>query len=229
MTPKAIMIFAAGLGTRMGELTRNQPKPLIRVGGRALIDHALDLTDGLAPLTRVVNTHYRADMIRAHLTGTNVACSDEPERLLETGGGLRAAMPLLGPGPVFTLNSDAIWRGPNPLAALAQAWDPDRMEALLMLVAPHKAVGHTGRGDFLRSPDGRLVRGPGLVYAGAQIIRTERLSDIPQPVFSLNLLWDQMASRGGLYGIVYDGQWCDVGRPDCIPLAEALMQGADVS
>lgn len=229
MTPQSIMIFAAGRGTRMGALTETRPKPLIKVAGRALIDHALDLTKGMEPLTRVVNTHYMAALLKSHLAGQEVLFSDEPDLLLETGGGLRQALPLLGENPVFTLNSDAIWRGPNPLALLAQAWVPARMEALLLLLPPERAVGHTGTGDFRIDPAGRLIRGPGLVYSGAQIIRTETLSAVSQPVFSLNLLWDQMAARGGLYGISYPGQWCDVGRPESIPLAEALLQSADVS
>jgi N-acetyl-alpha-D-muramate 1-phosphate uridylyltransferase len=229
MTPQAIMIFAAGLGTRMGALTKDQPKPMILVAGRALIDHALDLTNAIAPLTRVVNTHYRGAMVKAHLADQDVQFSDEPELLLETGGGLRKALPILGQSPVFTLNSDAIWRGPNPLLTLATAWDPTRMEALLLLVPPDRALGHTGKGDFLLGADNRLTRGPGLIYPGAQIIRTEGLADIPQQVFSLNLLWDQMATRGALFGIPYDGQWCDVGRPESIPLAEALLNSADVS
>lgn len=229
MTPQAIMIFAAGRGTRMGALTDTRPKPLVPVGGRALIDHALDLTVDISPLTLVVNTHYLAPMLKHHLAGQDVLFSDEPELLLETGGGLRQALPLLGQNPVFTLNSDAIWRGPNPLTLLADSWDPARMEALLLLVPPERALGHTGKGDFLLGPDSKLTRGPGFIYPGAQIIRTEGLADIPQPVFSLNLLWDQMAARGGLYGIPYPGQWCDVGRPESIPLAEALLHSAPVS
>jgi N-acetyl-alpha-D-muramate 1-phosphate uridylyltransferase len=229
MTPQAIMIFAAGLGTRMGALTLNQPKPLIKIAGRALIDHALDLTDTVAPLTRVVNTHYRAPMLKAHLSGQDVLFSDEPDLLLETGGGLRRALPLLGDNPVFTLNSDAIWCGPNPLTLLANAWEPSRMDALLLLVPPDRARGHTGKGDFIMATDNRLTRGPGFIYPGAQIIRTEGLAGISQTVFSLNLLWDEMASRGRLYGIPYPGQWCDVGRPESIPLAEALLHNAPLS
>ena len=229
MIPQSIMIFAAGRGTRMGALTETRPKPLIPVGGRALIDHALDLTAAVSPLTRVVNTHYMAPPLKAYLAGQDVLFSDEPELLLETGGGLRQALPLLGENPVFTLNSDAIWRGANPLTLLAEAWDPTRMEALLLLVPPDRALGHTGKGDFLLDKDNRLTRGPGFIYPGAQILHTEGLADIPQAVFSLNLLWDQMAARGGLYGIPYPGQWCDVGRPESIPLAEALLRSVPVS
>ena len=229
MNPKAVMIFAAGRGTRMGVLTEDRPKPLIEVAGRALIDHALDVTQTVGPLTRVVNTHYRAEMLKAHLAGQDVLFSDEPDVLLETGGGLRAALPLLGKNPVFTMNSDAVWRGPNPLALLAGAWNPARMQALLLLLPASAAIGHTGAGDFHIGPDGRLTRGPGLVYSGAQILHTETLNLIPQQVFSLNLLWDQMAGRGGLFGVTYPGEWCDVGRPESIALATAILERADVS
>jgi MurNAc alpha-1-phosphate uridylyltransferase len=223
--PEAAMIFAAGLGTRMGPLTRDRPKPLIPVAGRPLLDHALALA---APAARriVVNTHYRAEMIAAHLAGTDVLISHEPGPLLETGGGLRAALPLLGHGPVFTLNSDAVWQGGNPLLALSAAWDPARMEALLLLLDHGQALGHTGPGDFLMSDTGRLTRGPGLVYAGAQILRTDDLAAIPDPVFSLNRVWDRMIARGTLFGLRHGGRWCDVGRPDSIPLAEAMLAHA---
>lgn len=224
MTPQSIMIFAAGMGSRMGILTKDRPKPMIEVGGKALIDHALDLTEPLGPLTRVVNTHYRAAMLQTHLVGRDVLFSDEPDLLLETGGGLRHALPLLGKNPVFCMNSDAIWRGPNPLSMLAQAWNPKQMEALLLLLPPAAALGHTGAGDFQMDRVGRLTRGPGLVYTGAQIIRTETLAAIPDHVFSLNLLWDQMATRGGLFGLTYSGAWCDVGRPESIALATALLE-----
>ncbi len=229
MTPNAIMIFAAGLGTRMGALTETRPKPLISVGGRALIDQALALSAAITPLRRVVNTHYMAGMVKAHLSGQDVQFSDEPDLLLETGGGLRQALPLLGPGPVFTLNSDAVWRGPNPLVALAQSWDPARMEALLLLLEPENALGHSGPGDFQLAPNGQMTRGPGLIYAGAQILRTETLAAVPDAVFSLNRIWDQMAARGGLFGLRYTGKWCDVGRPESMPLAESMLKAADVS
>ena len=221
-----IMLFAAGLGTRMAPLTADRPKPLIPVAGRALLDHALDLTQVPCVSNRVVNVHYKGEMIRSHLSGQDIAISPE-DPLLETGGGLRHALPLLGPGPVMTLNTDAIWRGPNPLARLADAWRPD-MEALLLLVPKARVTGHAGPGDFRIGPDGRLTRAPDLIYTGAQIIRTGTLADVPQPAFSLNVVWDAMAARGGLYGIVHDGDWCDVGRPDSIALAEALLERPDV-
>lgn len=222
--PRALMLFAAGLGTRMGALTRDRPKPLITVGGTALIDHALAQIAGVDRV--VVNLHYLPDQIRAHLAGRpDIRFSPETETILETGGGLRQALPLLGPGPVFTLNSDAVWTGPPAIAQLAAAWDPRRMDGLLLLVPRDRAQGHRGAGDFLMAGDGRLRRGPGLVYSGAQILTTGDLADIPDRVFSLNLVWDRMIARGRLYGLVHPGGWCDVGRPESLPLAEALAQG----
>jgi MurNAc alpha-1-phosphate uridylyltransferase len=224
--PFSVMLFAAGMGTRMAPLTADRPKPLICVAGRALLDHALDLTDVPQVGRRVVNVHYKADMVRAHLAGRDVAISAE-DPLLETGGGLRHALPMLGAGPVMTLNTDAVWHGSNPLAQLAAAWQP-QMEAILLLVPPAQVAGHVGKGDFAIAPDGRLTRAPAQIYTGAQIMRTDRLGDVPQDAFSLNLIWNEMAQRGGLYGISYDGRWCDVGRPDCIPLAEQMLQAPDV-
>ncbi|MBP1805131.1 nucleotidyltransferase family protein [Rubellimicrobium aerolatum] len=223
MKPRAAMIFAAGLGTRMGALTADRPKPLIEVGGRPLIDQALAHARDAGADPVVVNVHYRADQLRAHLAPHAVRIADETERLLETGGGLRAALPLLGPGPVWTLNSDAAWTGPNPLRALAGAWRPG-MEALLLLIPRSRALGYAGAGDFDLDATGRLARGTGYVYTGAQILRTEGLAEIPDPVFSLNRLWDRAAARGRLHGLVHDGHWCDVGRPENLALAESLLR-----
>ena len=191
--PEAAMLFAAGFGTRMAPLTDTRPKPLIKVAGRALLDHALDLCDGVPLARRVVNTHYRAEQIAAHLKGRDVMLSHESPDILDTGGGLRHALPLLGSGPVYTLNSDAIWTGPNPMAELRQAWDPARMDALLVCVPPERAIGHKGAGDFVQTEDGRLTRGRGLIYGGIQIVNPAGLSDIPDAAFSLNLLWNQIA------------------------------------
>ena len=219
------MLFAAGFGTRMGALTEHRPKPLIPVAGRALIDHALDQAADIERV--VVNLHYRPEMIRAHLADRqDIAFSAETETILETGGGLLQALPLLVPGPVYTLNTDAVWTGPNALAALGAAWRPGLMDGLLLLVPPDRAVGHTGKGDFLIGPTGRLTRGPGLIYSGAQILKTGGLAVIGQRAFSLNLAWDRMIAGGRLFGVVHQGGWCDVGRPACIPLAEAMLAGA---
>ncbi len=221
------MIFAAGLGTRMGALTRDRPKPLIEVGGRALIDQALDLVRDAGIARIVVNSHAHAAMLEAHLArvAPHALISHEPERL-ETGGGLRAALPLLGPGPVTTLNADMVWRGPNPLAALASAWDPSRMGALLALVPLGEARGHAGHGDFEIGDTGRLTRRgaaarASFVFAGAQIIDPATLDGMPSGAFSLNLVWDRLLAEDRLFGVVWHGVWVDVGRPEGIALAEA--------
>ncbi|WP_170404704.1 nucleotidyltransferase family protein [Ruegeria arenilitoris] len=223
---EAVMLFAAGFGTRMGAMTKDRPKPLIEVAGRPLIDHALDLVNDLGPDRVVANLHYLPDQLEAHLSPKGVLLSREEPEILETGGGLRAALPLLGPDPVYTLNTDAIWAGPNPLTLLRDAWDPDRMDALLMCIPTNQTIGHTGKGDFTADAEGRITRGPGLVYGGAQILKTEGLTAIPDKAFSLNLLWDQMHSQGRLFAATYPGLWCDVGRPEGIALAEGLI--ADV-
>ncbi|SDE38671.1 MobA-like NTP transferase domain-containing protein [Salipiger thiooxidans] len=225
--PDALMLFAAGFGTRMGALTADRPKPLIEVAGKPLIDHALDLTEGLGTLRRVANAHYRADQIEAHLLGREVAVSREEPRILDTGGGLRAALPVLDADPVFTLNTDAVWSGPNPLNLLTDAWDPDRMDALLLCVPLPRAVGRKGGGDFSIRDDGQLSRGGDFVYTGAQILRTGRLAEISEPVFSLNLVWNAMSADERLFGLPYPGRWCDVGHPEGIRLAEEML-AADV-
>lgn len=229
--PRALMLFAAGFGTRMGPLTAERPKPLIPVAGRALLDHALALVDRLGGLQTVVNLHYRGDQIAAHLAHRpDIALSWERERILETGGGLRAAAPLLGPGPVFTLNSDAVWTGPNPLATLRAGWDSARMGALLLLAPADRARGHAGTGDFLLDSDGRIRRAqgaPGLVYLGAQIIDPAGLAEVEAEVFSVNLLWDRMIAEGRAFGVVHAGGWCDVGSPQGIAVAEAMLQAED--
>lgn len=226
VAPEALMLFAAGRGTRMAPLTDRRPKPLIEVAGETLLDRALRLAATGGARRIVINTHHLGRQIVDHLAGRDVAISDESDALLETGGGLRRALPLLGPGPVLTLNPDAVWTGPNPVAALRAAWDGGRMDALLMLVPADRATAHQGTGDFALGPDGCIARGGPLVYGGAQIIRPERLAEIAEEAFSLNRLWDLLLASGRAFGIVHPGGWCDVGRPDCIPLAEAMLAGA---
>lgn len=224
--PPPLMLFAAGFGTRMGALTAARPKPLIPVAGRPLIDHALALADD-AEITRIVaNIHYLPDQITTHLAPRDIALSHETPAILETGGGLKAALPLLGGNPVLTLNTDAVWTGANPLTQLIAAWDSARMDGLLLLLPAARATGHSGTGDFLINTDGRLTRAKGAagaVYLGAQMLRTAGLADITAEVFSLNLLWDRMISDGRLFGLIHDGGWCDVGRPEGIAQAETLL------
>ncbi|MBU2957188.1 nucleotidyltransferase family protein [Paracoccus sp. 1_MG-2023] len=219
----ALMIFAAGFGTRMRPLTDDRPKPLVEVGGRTLLDRALEMgaEAGAAPV--VVNTHYLGAQVADHLAGRDVAISPEPDLILDTGGGLRRALPMLGAGPVMTLNPDVVWSGPNVLKALQAAWDGDRMDALLALVPVARATARKGAGDFAMDDAGRIARQGDHVYAGAQIIRPEALHDIPDQVFSLNLLWDRMIADGRAFGMVHPGGWCDVGYPEAIPMAEALL------
>lgn len=227
--PFPLMIFAAGFGTRMGALTQDRPKPLIPVAGKPLIDHALEVGLQAGVSRTVVNTHYLADQMAAHLTGRNVAISHEAGTILETGGGLKAALPLLGDGPVAILNSDGIWTGANPLTQLAQSWDPARMEALLLLLPLHRTLAHGPKADFRLAPDGRIDRGQGgedHVYIGAQILQTPRIAATPDAVFGLNKTWTEMITDGTAFGLVHDGDWCDVGHPEGIAEAERLIQSA---
>jgi MurNAc alpha-1-phosphate uridylyltransferase len=227
--PFPLMIMAAGFGTRMGALTADRPKPLIEVAGRALIDHALATARDAGAPKVVVNTHYKADQMAAHLAGKGVAISHEAE-ILETGGGLKAALPLLGPGPVAVLNSDSIWTGANPLSQLAAAWQPGRMETLLLLLPLAETAMHGPRGDFALDGEGRISRGQGgedHVYICACIVAPERLAEVVEPKFSLNRVWDRMIAAGTAFGIVHRGNWCDVGRPEAIAAAEALLEAAN--
>lgn len=221
--PQSAMIFAAGFGTRMGELTRTQPKPLIPVAGRALIDHTLDLIRDHRVSRVVANTHYLSDQLETHLTPLGVTVSAETPDILDTGGGLKQALPLLGNRPLFTTNSDAIWQGPNPLALLADAWDPARMEALLICVPLSSCLGRKSAGDFGLDTEGRISRGGDFVYGGVQILNPTRVAAHPDRVFSLNVIWDDIARDGGLFGLRYPGRWCDVGHPDGLALAETLI------
>tara|TARA_R110002020_G_scaffold475452_3_gene710228 strand:- start:51016 stop:51705 length:690 start_codon:yes stop_codon:yes gene_type:complete len=218
-----VLLFAAGFGTRMKHLTKDRPKPMVTVAGRPLIDHALALAQDISPPTVVANLHYKPETLKAHLIPLGVKTILEEPDILETGGGLRNALPLLGAGPVITMNTDAIWRGPNPLRLLLDAWDPERMDALLMGVPPENALEHAGLGDFAQAADGSLTRGPGLVYGGVQIIKTDLLTKIEDAAFSLNLVWDRMLAQGRLHGLRYEGMWCDVGHPDGVTTAETLL------
>jgi N-acetyl-alpha-D-muramate 1-phosphate uridylyltransferase len=226
--PFPLMLFAAGFGTRMRALTADRPKPLIPARGRPLLDRALDLAQAAGAGPVVVNTHYLGAMIETHLAGTGVLISPEPGQILETGGGLQQALPLLGAGPVMTLNPDAVWRGANPLAMLSDAWDEGRMDALLLVQDAALVKGRSGNADFVVDAGGRIARagGPdGVLYLGAQILRTGLVAAWPEKVFSLNRIWDQMISSGRAYALPYDGDWCDVGSPEGLAAAEALLAG----
>ena len=229
MSVRSLMIFAAGKGTRMGALTQDTPKPMVEVGGRPLIDHALALARDAAFETVVANVHYKPDALMSLLKAQGVAIADERPKLLETGGGLKAALPLLGGGPVATLNADAVWSGPNALVELRKQWSENH-RALLALVPKDRAHGHTRDGDFSMSPEGELTRGGPLVYTGAQILDPSQLDRIQDDVFSLNRYWNLLAEDGAIHGHVIAGDWCDVGHPDAIAIAEQLLEaGRDVS
>lgn len=223
----AVMLFAAGFGTRMGALTQDRPKPLIPVAGKPLIEHAMSFVRNFAPARVVANAHYRADQIVDHFAGTNVTVIVESPDILDTGGGLKAALPLLEAGVVFTMNTDAVWDGPNPLTILKAAWTDD-MQALLLCVPQARTIGHAGKGDINIQDGGRAVWGTETIYTGVQIIRSDIVSNRAESVFSLKSVWDDLEAKGQLNAVVYPGRWCDVGRPEGIALAEAMLRDADV-
>lgn len=229
------MVLAAGLGKRMRPLTASQPKPLVRVAGRALIDHALDRLADAGVAKAVVNVHYLADALEAHVTARRapeVTISDERAKLLETGGGMAKALPLL-PDPFFALNSDNIWLdGPkNAFADLSAAWDPDTMDALLLLVPHARAFNFNGPGDFHMDALGRLTRrqpariAP-FIYSGIQLVSHRLMREAPDGAFSTNILWNRAMAEGRLYGRAFTGLWFEVGTPQAIaPTEEALGRG----
>ncbi len=233
--PKTAMIMAAGLGKRMRPLTATRPKPLVEVGGKALLDHVLDRLRTAGVQNVVVNVHYLADALEAHLATRarelNVKISDERDLLLETGGGLIKAEPLIDCDPFLALNSDNLWiDGPaDTLKLLASQWDGEKMDALLLLVPQARAVGHKGQGDFHMDRVGRIRRrershvAP-FVFTGIQIASKRLLRDAPSGPFSTNILWDRAMEEGRLYGAVHQGLWFDVGTPQSIPVTEAVLQ-----
>mgnify|MGYP001162163850 FL=1 len=223
MVEMSVMVFAAGFGKRMGALTKDRPKPLLKVCGLPLIDHALALTDGIDKRSVVVNTHYKHEMLKAHLFKAPIKINSEFPDILETGGGLKAALPMLQTNPVVTLNSDAVWAGKNPLQELISHWDSSRMDALLLCIPPARRYGYKGSGDFLINAQGVLCREGDLVYSGAQIIKTGLLGQIDDKAFSLNRLWDFMLKKKTLFGMIYSGLWCDVGTPEGIIEAEHMF------
>lgn len=222
------LILAAGFGTRMGGLTRDRPKALIGVAGRPLIAHALDAARAAGAHPIAVNGHYRAEALKDWLAGhaPDVHFLHEDPTILESGGAVKNALSVLGEGPVFTLNADAVWGGAAPLAGLARAWDAGRMDGLLALVPRAAAVGRKGGGDFSVDRDGRIAwdKGPGgLVYVGAQILKTSTIAAHPASSFSLIEIWNAMMAEGRLIGHLHAGRWADVGHPEGIRAAEAMV------
>lgn len=229
------MVMAAGLGKRMRPLTASQPKPMVRVGGKPLIDHALDRLNESGVEKAVVNVHYLADSLEAHLASRGapeVMISDERGELLETGGGMVKAQPQL-PDPFFCLNADNIWiDGPrSAFADLSARWNPDEMDALLLLVSHARAVNFNGTGDFYMDPRGKIRRreqgriAP-FIYTGIQLVSHRLLRDAPDGKFSTNVLWNRAIEEGRLYGVSFTGLWFEVGTPDAIrPTEDALQRG----
>jgi N-acetyl-alpha-D-muramate 1-phosphate uridylyltransferase len=231
------MVLAAGLGTRMRPLTDSRPKPLVQVAGKALIDHVLDKLAAADVATAVVNVHYFADQIEQHLAARRtprIVFSDERPRLLGTGGGVANALPRLGGAPFFHVNSDTLWLdgvAPN-LQRLAQAFDPGRMDAMLLLAPTTGSIGYAGRGDYIMSPEGALRRrseqeiAP-FVFAGVAILSPALFIGAPQGDFSLTTLFDRASATGRLAGLRLDGRWMHVGTPEAVKAAEAaILEGA---
>jgi N-acetyl-alpha-D-muramate 1-phosphate uridylyltransferase len=228
------MVLAAGLGKRMRPLTDTLPKPLVPVAGKALIDHVLDKLADAGVTQAVVNVHYQAGQIEAHLQGRTrprIVISDERDEILDTGGGVLKALPQLSTGrPFFHMNSDTLWiEGVTPnLARLAAQFDAADMDILLLLASTATSIGYEGRGDFIMSADGRLARRPErevapFVYAGAAILSPAIFADAPKGAFSLNRMFDQAIEAGRLHGLRLDGIWMHVGTPEAIKAAEAAI------
>ncbi|MBM3581547.1 MAG: nucleotidyltransferase family protein [Alphaproteobacteria bacterium] len=227
------MVLAAGLGTRLRPLTDRLPKPLVPVAGLTLLDHALDRLAAAGVTTAVVNLHHLGDMIAEHLKGRSapkIILSRE-ERRLETGGGVRHALPLLGAGAFFVVNADVLWlNGPyDALRRLQNDWRESEMDALLLLLETTAAFGYDGAGDFLADPAGRLARRPEreiapYLFTGVQILHPRLFEDAPAGAFSLNVLYDRALAAGRLYGVVHDGEWFHVGTAEGLAEAEDFLR-----
>ncbi|MEO5337072.1 MAG: nucleotidyltransferase family protein [Magnetospirillum sp. WYHS-4] len=232
--PKVGMVLAAGKGLRMRPITDRLPKPLIKVGDRSMLDHALDRLQDAGVETAVVNVHHLGHLIVQHLRSRllpRILISREDGELLETGGGVKKALPLLGEAPFFVANGDVLWLdGYRPaLHRLAEAWDGARMDALLMLHSTVDAYGYDGVGDFQLDPEGRIARraegevSPYL-YTGVQILHPRLFQGAPEGPFSLNLLYDRAIAAGRLFGMQHDGEWFHIGTPDGLAEAETYLR-----
>jgi MurNAc alpha-1-phosphate uridylyltransferase len=228
--PHTAMIMAAGLGIRMRPLTLTTPKPLIKVAGKALIDYAVEKLKATGIENVVVNKHYLPDQIEAWATtqrGIKIKTSDESDQVLETGGGIARALPLLGNEPFYVLNSDCFWTEANTpaLQRLYEIWDDRKMDCLLLLCDPARTTGYHGGGDFVIAPDGHLTRQTqnALTYIGAYIVHPRLFAAAPAGAFSMNVLWNKAIAAGTLYGLEHHSHWFDVGTPEGIPAAEARL------
>ncbi|GGZ23365.1 N-acetylmuramate alpha-1-phosphate uridylyltransferase MurU [Asticcacaulis endophyticus] len=232
--PTTALMLAAGLGTRMRPLTNDRSKALVEVGGKALIDHMIDRLIAAGFTRCVVNVHYFADRLEAHLrqrTDVEIVISDEREKLLETGGGLKKARPLLGDEPIFVANIDSVWIEDDDGAAMADMvarWDPERMDAILMLAPMQRSSGFDGAGDFTLSDDGRIAfRGDApsapYNYMGVHITKPDIADHVADDAFSLSPIWREKAAAGRLFGSVMHGDWMHVGDPVARDVAEARL------
>ncbi|WP_246274425.1 nucleotidyltransferase family protein [Hyphomicrobium sulfonivorans] len=237
--PEAAMVLAGGFGKRMLPLTRDIPKPMVPLKGRPLIDHVLDRIAAARVPRAVVNVHYCADVLEAHVktrTHPQITISDERAELLDTGGGVVKALPLLGPEPFLIQNSDSVWLEsvtPN-LERLFSFWNPDIMDSAMLLASTATSLGYDGSGDFVMDNDGRLHRraegrmAP-FVFAGVSIAHPRLFEGAPTGPFSLNKLWDRAIDNGRLYGIRLDGTWMHVGTPEALGDAERLIDSGDAA
>jgi len=234
--PQTAMVLAAGLGTRMRAYDPTIPKPLVKVGGKTLLDHVLDRLADAGVARAVVNVHHLADRIEARLAGRttpHIVVSDERDTLLETGGGMVRALPLLGDAPFFHINADTIWIDgvKGNLSRLGEAFDPATMDALLLLAPTATSIGYDGRGDFLMSPDGRLTRrgerdvAP-FVFAGAAIYAPALFAGAPDGAFPMSRLYAKAEEEGRLFGLRLEGVWMHVGTPEAVAAAENAIRAS---
>ena len=233
MTVTRAMIMAAGLGTRMRPLTDSRPKPLVEVGGRALIDHAIGRLVKAGVTTIVVNIHHHAEMLRTHLThrkDAEFSISDESDTLLDSGGGIAKALPVFKNEPFFTHNSDSVWveGAGSALNRMQARWNPETMDALMLVAPTVNALCYEGRGDFMMDAEGKLTRVPEqrvapFVWIGVQIVHPRLFDGAPTGKFSINPLWDRAIARGRLFGMRLDGTWMHIDRPDAVKDAERFL------
>lgn len=232
---RTAMVLAAGFGSRMRPLTDRMPKPLVPLAGRALVDHVLGRLADAGVETAIVNVHYLPEQLEAHMQARadrapNTIISDERGVLLDTGGGAKKALPLLGDGPFFIHNSDSAWaEGATPaLPDMLRLWDSSKMDCLLLLAPIENSIGYSARGDFDMAEDGRLTRrGEDPVpfaFAGVSLCEAKLFDDAPDGAFSLNVLWDQALAKGRLYGVRLDGRWMHVGTPEALEEATASLE-----
>jgi MurNAc alpha-1-phosphate uridylyltransferase len=231
--PKRAMVLCAGLGLRMRPLTEKTPKPLLTLGGRSLVERILDRLVESGVEEAVVNLHYLGEQLEKKLSkrkDIKVTFSWEKEEVLETGGGIKKALPLLGDEPFFAINGDVLWlNGLKPaLQRLAEKWDPETMDLLLLMHPTAYALGYEGPGDFMMDPLGRLERrdqrqiSP-FVFTGVEIVKPEIFENTPEGPFSMNLLFDRAQKAGRLYGLRHDGEWFHLGTPPDLKRAEAQL------